>query len=160
MDWGQLYCECNMLVAGPCIDHFTVVDLVPQPSSECESDGDLVLIQTSFALLWKLSLKNTGQHKNNLIYIIKQEGLYQDKVTVSLASIHNCKMDYCRNDEILERLRFTFTPNGKREFVPRDQVFPLVFVYCLLLLYKNKQFYASFIHKNRSGLFLSAYFLF
>ena len=37
-----------------------------------------------------------------------------------------------------ERLRFTFTPNGKREFVPRDQVFPLFFVYCLLLLHKNK----------------------
>ena len=28
---------------------------------------------------------------------------------------------------ILERLRFTFTPNGKRDFVPRDQVFPLIF---------------------------------
>ena len=28
------------------------------------------------------------------------------------------------------------TPNGKREFVPRDQVFPLVVVYCLLLLLK------------------------
>ena len=24
----------------------------------------------------------------------------------------------------LERLRFTFTPNGRREFVPRDQFFP------------------------------------
>ena len=36
------------------------------------------------------------------------------------------------------RHRFTFTPNGKREFVPRDQVFPLFFVYCLLLLHKNK----------------------
>ena len=60
----------------------------------------------------------------------------------------------------LERLRFTFTPNGKREFVPRDQVFSLFFVYCLLLLHKNKWFYASFIQRNRSGLFLSAYFLF
>ena len=39
---------------------------------------------------------------------------------------------------LVERLRFTFTPNGKREFVPRDQVFPLFFVYCLLLLHKNK----------------------
>ena len=61
---------------------------------------------------------------------------------------------------IIERLRFTFTPNSKREFVPRDQVFPLFFVYCLLILPENKYFYASFIHKNRSGLFLSAYFLF
>ena len=42
------------------------------------------------------------------------------------------------NEVIIERLRFTFTPNGKREFVPRDQVFPLFFVYCLMLLHKNK----------------------
>ena len=62
--------------------------------------------------------------------------------------------------KLLERLRFMFTPNGKREFVPRDQVLPLFFVYCLLLLHKNKQFYASFIHKNSSGPFLSAYFPF
>ena len=41
-------------------------------------------------------------------------------------------------DAGLERLRFTFTPNGKREFVPRDQVFPLIVVYCLLPLPKNK----------------------
>ena len=34
--------------------------------------------------------------------------------------------------EIKERLRFTFTPNGKREFVSRDQVFPLFFVYCFI----------------------------
>ena len=27
---------------------------------------------------------------------------------------------------------------GKREFVPHDQVFPLIVVYCLLLLHKNK----------------------
>ena len=38
----------------------------------------------------------------------------------------------------IERLRFTFTPNRKREFVPRDHVSPLFFVYCLLLLLKNK----------------------
>ena len=38
----------------------------------------------------------------------------------------------------IERLRFTFTPNGKRQFAPRDQVFPLFFVYRLLLLHKNK----------------------
>ena len=61
---------------------------------------------------------------------------------------------------ILGRLRFTFTPNGKREFVPRDQVFFLIVVYCLLLLLKNKYFHASFIHKNCSGQFLFSYFLF
>ena len=61
---------------------------------------------------------------------------------------------------ILGRLRFTFTSNGKREFVPRDQVFFLIVVYCLLLLLKNKYFHASFIHKNCSGQFLFSYFLF
>ena len=69
------------------IGHFIVKD-------GSEGEGDLVLIQTFFALLWKLFLKNTSKHKNNLIYIIKQEGLYQNKVTLSLASIHNCKMAY------------------------------------------------------------------
>ena len=71
------------------IGHFTVMD-------GSEGEGDLVLIQTFFALLWKLFLKNTSKHKNKLIYMIKQEGLYQNKVILSLASIHNCKMAYCK----------------------------------------------------------------
>jgi len=55
---------------------------------------------------------------------------------------------------------FTYMSNGKREFVPRDQVFPWIVPYRLLLLHKNKQFHASFIQKNYSGQFLFAYFLF
>ena len=39
---------------------------------------------------------------------------------------------------LIERLRFTFTPNGRREFLPRDPVSPLFSVYSLLLLHKNK----------------------
>ena len=71
------------------IDHSKLVDWVPLPSGECEADSaDPLLIQTSLALLWKLPFKNTSKHKNNLIYVIKQEGLYQNKVTVTLASIH------------------------------------------------------------------------
>ena len=59
------------------------------PTGECEANSaDPLLIQTSLALLWKLPFKNTSKHKNNLIYVIKQEGLYQNKVTVTLASIH------------------------------------------------------------------------
>ena len=65
-----------------------------------------------------------------------------------------------RKRKKIERLRDTFTPNSKREFVPRDQDFSFIVVYCLLLLLKNKQFHASFIHKNCSEQFLSAYFLF
>ena len=57
----------------------------------------------------------------------------------------------------IERLRFTFTPNGKRKFVPRDQVSSLTVAYCLLLPLKIKWFHASFIYKNCSGQFLSAY---
>ena len=49
-----------------------------------EREVDLVLIQTFFALLWKLFLKNTSKHKNNLIYIIKQEGLYQKRSNPAL----------------------------------------------------------------------------
>ena len=64
-----------------------------------EGESDLVLIQTFFALLWKLFLKNTSKHKNNLIYIIKQEGLYQKKLNLSLASIHNCKTAYTESPE-------------------------------------------------------------
>ena len=30
--------------------------------------------------------------------MIKQEGLYQNKVNSSLASIHNCKMAYCNKN--------------------------------------------------------------
>ena len=44
----------------------------------------------------------------------------------------------CLNSLIIERLRFVFTPNGKREFVPRDQVSPLIVVYSLVLLHRNK----------------------
>ena len=40
--------------------------------------------------------------------------------------------------QTVSTLRFTFTPNGNREFVPRDQVFSLIVVHCLLLLLKNK----------------------
>ena len=64
------------------IGYFTVMD-------GSEAEGDLVLTQTLSALLWKLFLKNTSWHKNNLIDIIKQEGFYRNKVTLSLASIHN-----------------------------------------------------------------------
>ena len=38
----------------------------------------------------------------------------------------------------LERFRVTFTAKGKREFVPRDQVFPLLFSECSLLLQENR----------------------
>ena len=50
-----------------------------------------------------------------------------------------------------DNLRFTFARNGKRDFVSRDQVFPLIVVYCLLPLHKNKFFLTQFVHKNCSG---------
>ena len=80
-----------------------------------EGEGDLVLIQTFFALLWKLFLKNTSKHKNNLIYIIKQEGLYQNKCTLTLASIHNCKMAYWLWKQWDNRTHNNLNPQQKKE---------------------------------------------
>ena len=37
-----------------------------------------------------------------------------------------------------EKLRITFTPNGKREVVPRELALSLIVVYWLLLLPQNK----------------------
>ena len=42
----------------------------------------------------EIVLKNTSWHKNNMIYVIKQEGLYQNKVNSSLIFSRNCKMDH------------------------------------------------------------------
>ena len=57
-------------------------------------------------------------------------------------------------NDLLDGLRVMFTQNGKREFVPRDQVLLLIVVYCLLLLL------TPVLSKRIVGLFLSAYFLF
>ena len=45
-------------------------------------------------------------------------------------------LPFLRSKNILERLSIEFTSNGKREFVPRDQVSPLLVVYCSLFLHK------------------------
>ena len=52
-----------------------------------------------------------------------------------------------------------FTSNGKREFVPRDQLSPLLAVYCSLT---TSSFTVHFflIHKDCFEPFLSAHFLF
>ena len=42
---------------------------------------------------------------------------------------------------VIREIKILFMPNSKREFVPRDQVLPLIFIYCLLLLPENKQFH-------------------
>ena len=39
---------------------------------------------------------------------------------------------------VIREIKIPFTQNNKHEFVSRDQVFPLIFIYCLLLLPKNK----------------------
>ena len=39
-----------------------------------------------------------------MIYITKQEGLYQNKVNSSLVSTCNCKMDYCRKRNNWEKI--------------------------------------------------------
>ena len=47
-----------------------------------------------FPFLTKIMLINTSWHKNNMIYIIKQEGLSQNKANSSLVCTRNCEMDF------------------------------------------------------------------
>ena len=118
--------------------------------------GNLNLFSTEG---WKPPLKDpVGEetvqvHRDSVIvsgsqFINKQSSMSQSRVTA---------VEMEGEGKILETLRFTFMQNGRREFVPRDQVFPLFSVNSLLLLHKNK--YASFNDRNRLGLFLSASFL-
>ena len=66
------------------IDHFTVVGLVTWLLNGSEAGVDLVLIQTSLLLLCKSSC-----YANQFAFTReKQRGLYQSKVTSSLACIH------------------------------------------------------------------------
>ena len=58
----------------------------------------------------------------------------------------------------LERLSITFASNGKRKFVPRDQVSSLLVVYCSLFPQKISSFTRFFIHKNCFELFFSCSF--
>ena len=53
--------DCKM-IPSKITDLFTVVGLVPYPSSESEiaCEADLVLVQTSYVFLWKAFLKNTS----------------------------------------------------------------------------------------------------
>ena len=74
--------------------------------------------------------------------VILKEHFFHPPFVVSVAvliiNIHKSEAMILEILERLERLRFTFMRNGKRKFVPRDQVFPLTVVYRLLLLHKNK----------------------
>ena len=67
--------------------HFTVMD-------ESKAEGDLVLIQT-FLLYYvnQVILMLTSIFQEQFLSQ-SEEGLYQNKVTLSLASINNCKMAY------------------------------------------------------------------
>ena len=51
--------------------------------------------------------------------------------------ILNLSLPFAVNVTLTERLRFTFTLNGIREFAPRGKVFPLIVVNCLLLQLKK-----------------------
>ena len=67
------------------IGHFTVVYSVSRPINSSKAAGDLVLIQTSLFL----SCKSCCCDANYPAFTKeKQRGLYQNKVTGSLAAIH------------------------------------------------------------------------
>ena len=53
---------------------------------------------------------------------------------INFLGVENC--DSIRVEVVTKRASITFTSNSKREFVPSDQVFPLL-CYCSLLLHIN-----------------------
>ena len=75
-------------------DHFTVMSLLPLPLIEREAEVYLVLIQTSFLLLWKSELKILVCIRITWINIIKQEGCIKTNVNSSLVCNRNCRLDY------------------------------------------------------------------
>ena len=78
---------------------------------------------------------------DNIIYASKQFPLLMFGLFLTRTLNFYLLTSYGRIEIItIERIRVTFTPNGKREFVPCDQVFRLFFIYWLLLLHKNKYF--------------------
>ena len=68
---------------------------------------------TSGVPLWAFKRVNFLSDNRSVVEILRSD-----------ASRAPAIMSLVRYLSLLERLRFTFTPNGKREFVPRDQVFP------------------------------------
>ena len=61
----------------------------------------------------------------------------------------------------IKKLSNTFTSNGKRELVTREQVSSLLVVYCSLFFHiLISSFTQFFIHENSFELFLSAHILF
>ena len=95
--------------------YFTVVCLVTWPLTASEAEGDLALIQTSliFSCQWKLvSIRITWFTQQ------KQWGLYQNKVTSSLAAIQrpghwkeNCKMVYWQfSYDVIKIVQYITTP--------------------------------------------------
>ena len=84
---------------------------------------------------------------NNVGCVGKQKGL-DGKVACGQKHFDAAGQNFFllgRLNVTVERLRFTFMPNGNCEFVPCGQVFPLIVVNCLLLQLKilvvSRQFY-------------------
>ena len=83
-------------------------------------------------------------------------------VDLSNGTDHNLKGKVGRVNAsgTIVRSNITFTSNGKPEFVPRDQVSPLLVVYCSLFLHIISSFTQLFLYQNCFAPFLSAHFLF
>ena len=60
------------------------------------------------------------------------------------------------SDARVRGFKLTLTVNGKPQ--PREQVFPLIIVYYLLYLHKNRKFHVSFIHKKKICAGVTCYF--
>ena len=97
--------------------------------------GSLVTVKTYSRSFWNLIEIILGEFSWNCIISVHVE-VQKEKEKFAVMCLR--RGVHKTSHKIIERLRFMFTPNGKREFVPRDQVSPLIVVYCLVLLHRNK----------------------
>ena len=80
----------------------------------------------------------TGRGDGGSRQTIRVEDMGRLATSLCLA-LKNCKGTGDRIKGLLiERFRITFTANGKREFVPREQFFSLLVFNCSLLLQKKR----------------------
>ena len=102
-----------------------------------------------FYCFYELTFPTKKRRSLSIMALIKRE---------ILSSLEVLNTKFCTRTRIApvnREIKFTYTPN-LYHVTKLSPYFP----FTLNCFYKNKSFHASFNHRNRAELFLSAYFLF
>ena len=89
---------------------------------ECSQCRVRVRVTHRSLFTWSSSWRNVAGSLRRMI---------RENTEFPLDAIWNKKATFPQSYADLADFRCTFTLNGRREFVPRDQVFPLFYIYCL-----------------------------